>query len=238
MNRKEPDYKTIGETIHDLRIQNNQTQRDLAEELGISLQSVSKWENGERISFENLYAISNYFDVSIDYLMGRSKYKTMDQDAIGELTGLSQKSVNNLVFCSGSGESLYGKGVFVRYTDLFSSMELIDCLLSSDLLAELALCFTRACRHQIDQKLAPNCAELAGTRQYGFYPQFAIDKDRIDSLSKETYEEEILWLKEEAESKYKTEIYNIQMLTGKILDEAVQKTITPEVIKSLLEAIN
>lgn len=53
-----------------LRTQANLSQEDLADELHVSRQSVSKWESG--ISFpeiEKLISISDYFHVSLDALL-------------------------------------------------------------------------------------------------------------------------------------------------------------------------
>jgi transcriptional regulator with XRE-family HTH domain len=45
----------------------------LGEALGVSNQAVSLMEQGKRSpSFEVLIALANYFDVSLDYLVGRS----------------------------------------------------------------------------------------------------------------------------------------------------------------------
>ncbi len=50
-----------------LRTQANLSQEDLADELHVSRQSVSKWESG--ISFPEIISISDYFHVSLDALL-------------------------------------------------------------------------------------------------------------------------------------------------------------------------
>lgn len=60
-----------------LRTQANLSQEDLADELHVSRQSVSKWESG--ISFpeiEKLISISDYFHVSLDALLKAPLYDT------------------------------------------------------------------------------------------------------------------------------------------------------------------
>ena len=53
-----------------LRKKNNWSQEDLAEKLGISRQSVSKWESGTSIpDIDKIIKISAIFDVSTDYLL-------------------------------------------------------------------------------------------------------------------------------------------------------------------------
>ena len=62
----------IGEKVRTLRLQQKMTQEQLADRLGVSYQSISRWENGITYpDIEFLPAIANYFSVSLDYLMGQ-----------------------------------------------------------------------------------------------------------------------------------------------------------------------
>ena len=62
----------IGEKIRTLRLQQKMTQEQLADRLGVSYQSVSRWENGITYpDIEFLPAIANYFSVSLDFLLGQ-----------------------------------------------------------------------------------------------------------------------------------------------------------------------
>lgn len=64
---------SIGMNIRRLRLEKGLTQEDVAEHLGISFQAVSKWERGEGYpDIEILPALSNYFGISIDGLLGVS----------------------------------------------------------------------------------------------------------------------------------------------------------------------
>lgn len=61
----------LPENLRKYRVQKNLTQEDVAEFLGITAQSVSKWERGETypdITF--LPALANIFETSVDLLMG------------------------------------------------------------------------------------------------------------------------------------------------------------------------
>lgn len=61
----------LPENLKKYRIQKNLTQEDVAEYLGITAQSVSKWERGESypdITF--LPALANIFEMSVDLLIG------------------------------------------------------------------------------------------------------------------------------------------------------------------------
>ena len=56
-----------------LRKKSGLTQTQLGEAVGVSLHAISKMEKGERAaSIEVLYSLADYFEVSIDYLVGRS----------------------------------------------------------------------------------------------------------------------------------------------------------------------
>ncbi len=60
----------LAEKIMNLRKKNGWSQEELAEQLNISRQSVSKWESGASIpDLERIIAMSNLFGVSTDYLI-------------------------------------------------------------------------------------------------------------------------------------------------------------------------
>ena len=66
----------IAENIKNLRNRKNVTQEELAAYLNISFQSVSKWERGENMpDIQTLAALSNYFDVTTDELLGMEKIR-------------------------------------------------------------------------------------------------------------------------------------------------------------------
>ena len=74
------DKRTFSTTLHSLRKEKKVTQEQLAQKLGVSPQAVSKWENGSYPEGDLLPAIADFFDVSIDYLYGRSdREKTIEQ---------------------------------------------------------------------------------------------------------------------------------------------------------------
>lgn len=64
--------KNIGLMIAELRKNRGITQESLAKAVGISAQAVSKWENGGVPDVELLPDIADFFDVSVDELLGRS----------------------------------------------------------------------------------------------------------------------------------------------------------------------
>ncbi len=59
--------------LRDLRLENAETQLDLSVELDFDAQEISRYERGVVLpSLKRLITIADYFDVSIDYLVGRS----------------------------------------------------------------------------------------------------------------------------------------------------------------------
>lgn len=61
---------TLPVKIYELRKTNNLSQEQLAEKIGVSRQSISKWESGESSpELERLIALSQVFNVSTDYLL-------------------------------------------------------------------------------------------------------------------------------------------------------------------------
>ena len=59
--------------LRELRKQRNITQLKLAMDLNMNQNTISRYENGEReAGYRELILLADYFDVSIDYLLGRS----------------------------------------------------------------------------------------------------------------------------------------------------------------------
>ena len=64
----------FGKTILELRKQKNVTQEELAAELGVTAAAVSKWENNYTMpDILMLCALADYFQVTTDELLGRTK---------------------------------------------------------------------------------------------------------------------------------------------------------------------
>ena len=60
----------FSEKLYELRRKGCLSQEQLAEQLGVSRQAISKWESGKTMpESDTLVSISQYFNVSLDYLM-------------------------------------------------------------------------------------------------------------------------------------------------------------------------
>lgn len=63
----------FAERVKELRIKKNIKQSELGEIVGLSDNAISDIERGYRLtSMEKLEALADYFEVSVDYLMGRT----------------------------------------------------------------------------------------------------------------------------------------------------------------------
>ena len=68
----------IGKQISSLRKERGVKQEDLANFVGVSIQAVSKWENGGVPDTDLLPRIADYFEVPIDFLFGRDACNNTD----------------------------------------------------------------------------------------------------------------------------------------------------------------
>ncbi len=60
----------LSEKLYSLRKKSGLSQEELAEQLSVSRQAISKWESGVSVpESEKLITISTYFNVSVDYLI-------------------------------------------------------------------------------------------------------------------------------------------------------------------------
>lgn len=77
----------FGDRLKSLRNSKGLSQADFAKQIGVSKSSVNMYERGEREpNFETLEAIADYFNVDLDYLMGKSDVPNRAQAAM--LTGI------------------------------------------------------------------------------------------------------------------------------------------------------
>jgi transcriptional regulator with XRE-family HTH domain len=101
----------LGVRLKYLRKSDNKTQQDIADILGITRPAYTAYEQGKRNpDYEILEKIADYYNVSIDYLLGR----TDNKGALHTQAGISDNEYNNL--------SAYQKEVidfFLTREDLF-----------------------------------------------------------------------------------------------------------------------
>lgn len=93
---------TIGENIAILRKNKGLTQEALASAIGVSAQSVSKWENNTNMpDIMLLPVIADVFDIGIDELFGRTKTRLIDNvdDVYGLCCDTFLEAMLSFLYC-------------------------------------------------------------------------------------------------------------------------------------------
>ncbi len=64
----------FNERLKELRVEKNVTQQELGKLVNMSKMAISHWEKGHsEPSISQLIILSNYFGVSVDYLIGKNE---------------------------------------------------------------------------------------------------------------------------------------------------------------------
>lgn len=86
----------LGQRIRSLRESKNLNQLELARILNISNTTLSQYESGQRIPSDDIkIQIAEYFNTTIDYLLGRTDIKN-PEDKIKNLDKLAHKEINSV----------------------------------------------------------------------------------------------------------------------------------------------
>lgn len=93
------DQIKIGQFLKRLRTEKSLTQEKLAELIGASNRSVSRWENGNTMpDFDLLIELAKFYDVSIDEIMdGKRKEENMDKQTEETLYKVAEYTNNEKV---------------------------------------------------------------------------------------------------------------------------------------------
>ena len=120
----------IAERLKDIRIENDLTQAQMAKILNTTQTSYNRWENNvELISLKKLTRVCNYFNTSMDYLVGITRNNIgngkhdLDYKVVGnnikikkKKKNLSQKDLATLLNTSQSTISAYEAGKTIILT--------------------------------------------------------------------------------------------------------------------------
>ncbi|WP_069876287.1 helix-turn-helix domain-containing protein [Fusibacter sp. 3D3] len=93
----------IENRLKQLRKENSLTQKELADKLNISKGSIAMYETGKRSPDNDiLSSIADFFDVSTDYLLGRSNIRRYSEEILAfntteHLTDADLKLVKDLI---------------------------------------------------------------------------------------------------------------------------------------------
>ncbi len=75
----------FGDKLKALRIERKLTQKQLADQVGVTISTISSYESGSRYpSYDILISLSRIFHVSTDYLLGLEKAKTVDVNGLSD----------------------------------------------------------------------------------------------------------------------------------------------------------
>lgn len=86
----------------------DKTQQEIAEAIGVSRATIGYYLNGDRSpDIDVLSRISNYFSVTSDYLIGLSDAKQAENTDIVERLGLSEKTIELLVYNNAESKRSY-----------------------------------------------------------------------------------------------------------------------------------
>ena len=99
--------KNIGKRINDVLAKKGIMQKELAEHLGVTANTVSYYLSGERCpDIDKLIEISRFLNVSTDFLLGLSDVKStnIEVKSICDYTGLSEMAVAKLHFFKESNQ--------------------------------------------------------------------------------------------------------------------------------------
>jgi len=131
----------IGETIRTLRLRDKMTQEQLADRLGVSYQSISRWENGITYpDIDFLPAIARLFSVTLEQLFGeedeaRKKAIRRRIHAIPQLQETEAESLIELIrLCrreQDSGDHFAGICYALRYSPLAGNPAVLEELRKS-----------------------------------------------------------------------------------------------------------
>lgn len=87
----------LGDTLKMLREEKGLTQASMAKNLNLSPSTIGMWEQNRRSpDSESLKNLSDFFNVSIDYLLGKSNYRNYTDDPKNTIALHSDKDYDDL----------------------------------------------------------------------------------------------------------------------------------------------
>ncbi len=124
----------IGEKIYKLRNQHNLSQGDMAEKLGVSRQSISKWENNNSTpDLDKIIKLAEIFGISVDDLVKNEEFENTSSPAQLPTRPLPEPAENNF---KKIGKGLLIAGILVIFafpllglgiTGVFVAIPLFAC---------------------------------------------------------------------------------------------------------------
>ena len=115
---------TFSDRIKSLRLQHNLTQNDLAEKIKVNKQTISQYERGvRRPDFDTLNELCDFFNVSSDFLLGKSDVtvRLLDMDSLSLLSDNDRISLGKyripVVATVAAGEPIFSEESILEWID-------------------------------------------------------------------------------------------------------------------------
>lgn len=109
------------ERFNTLCFENNTKPNPVAKELGISSGIITKWKNGSLPNSDTLLKIADYFNVSVDYLLGRSDHPV--SVAVGDVQGSNNTIQNGNNNVAGSSDNFFNNSAVSKAYEGLSERE-------------------------------------------------------------------------------------------------------------------
>lgn len=104
------------------------TQAQIASTIGLTPQAFSYYLNGREPNYDTLIKLSNFFNVTVDYMIGKSDYKNTAQKINAQSLGISDKAAFFMSHLQDIDTSLSEEGVESKY----NIANTLNILLTSD----------------------------------------------------------------------------------------------------------
>lgn len=146
----------------DLRERRDITQQQLADEIGVTRQSLSLYEAGERtINIELLERICKYFQVSADYLIGLSDASSLDIEMqnMSRALGLDEEAIEAIITTGNEPFSGYLPPLKSALSIVLSQphfWEILRSMCSLRIQSELS----KSCSDELDQLPKPTIEDV------------------------------------------------------------------------------
>ena len=195
------------------------SQTQLAQKMGITRQSISKYLNGELPSAKILIEIADYFDTTPNYLLGYSNIKDSsivdDATSFNKLTSLSEETIKQLIEWTDKNSTSRPVYLILALDKLITSEYSLDLRIS---LYELMHSVNRL----VDQKAKFNNPKAETTtlftHKYGDYV-FYEPVDKNSMYKTRTHIEMLLWRASKEFSYFLENIVNQEL--GEDLNEFI-----------------
>ena len=182
--------KIIGNRINSLLAEQNKTQKELADEIGVKPNVISYFCKGTRTpNTEQIIKIAVFFNTSADYLLGIQKEKTQNKDVtfICKYTGLNEDAVMHFISNAGAKKNLERIDEYSNeYHNYCNICDIRDWIISNGYLFQIATTLGLLNKTSNDViNMKPQKDTLPYDRLYEFYKgleihmRFAIEDETL-----------------------------------------------------------